>query len=31
MVLSGEDVAARPGKLGTEGLQGLDKHSGLDG
>ena len=31
VVLGGEDVAARPGKLGTEGLEGLDKDGSLDG
>jgi hypothetical protein len=31
VVLGGEDVAGRPGDLGTEGLEGLDEDSGLDG
>jgi hypothetical protein len=31
MVLGGEDVARGPGELGTEGLEGLDEDSGLDG
>ena len=31
MVLCGEDVAGRPGNLGTEGGKGLDKDGGLDG
>jgi hypothetical protein len=31
MVLGREDVAARPSKLGTKGLEGLDKHGRLDG
>lgn len=31
VVLGGEDVAGRPGDLGTEGLEGLDENGGLDG
>ena len=31
VVLGGEDVAGRPGDLGTEGLEGLDEDGGLDG
>jgi hypothetical protein len=31
VVLGGEDVAAGPGNLSTEGSEGLDKDSGLDG
>ena len=31
VVLGGEDVAGRPGELGTEGLEGLDEDSSLDG
>lgn len=31
VVLGGEDVAAGPGELGTEGLERLDEDSGLDG
>ena len=31
MVLGGEDVAAGPGDLGTEGNEGLDKDGSLDG
>lgn len=31
VVLSGEDVARRPGELGTEGLKGLDENGSLDG
>jgi len=31
MVLSGEDVAGRPGHLGTESSEGLNQDSGLDG
>lgn len=31
VVLGGEDVAAGPGELGTESLEGLDEDSGLDG
>jgi len=31
VVLGGEDVAGRPGDLGTKGLEGLDEDGGLDG
>jgi hypothetical protein len=31
VILGGEDVTGRPGDLGTEGGEGLDKDSGLDG
>ena len=31
VVLGGEDVARRPGELGTEGLEGLDEDGSLDG
>jgi hypothetical protein len=31
VVLGGEDVAGSPGNLSTEGSQGLDQDSGLDG
>jgi len=31
VVLGGEDVARRPGDLGTESSEGLDEDSGLDG
>jgi hypothetical protein len=31
VVLGGEDVTGRPGDLGTEGGEGLDEDSGLDG
>jgi hypothetical protein len=31
VVLGGEDVAGGPGELGTEGLEGLNEDSGLDG
>jgi len=31
VILSGEDVARRPGELGTEGLEGLDEDGSLDG
>lgn len=31
VVLGGEDVAGRPGDLGTEGLECLDEDGGLDG
>mmetsp|Transcript_78307 Transcript_78307/g.171637 ORF Transcript_78307/g.171637 Transcript_78307/m.171637 type:complete len:329 (+) Transcript_78307:827-1813(+) len=31
MILSGEDVAASPPHLGTEGMQGLDEDTSLDG
>ena len=31
MVLGGEDVAGRPLDGGTEGGEGLDEHSSLDG
>lgn len=31
VVLGGEDVAGSPGDLSTEGSEGLDEDSGLDG
>ena len=31
MILGGEDVARAPADVGTELIQGLDEHRGLDG